>query len=150
MAKSKTSKSTKQISIDVEARTKKLTKDAQSAIAMREKLNIRFTDSEILRIQKAAEQSKKRVMPMLRKWVLDALEDYEAQQAGGTIQTINPTRVGKPLYVRESLDRHSENLYDQAPALYDQTPASSVEARLAALEFLMSQIAAQLNNKEKK
>jgi hypothetical protein len=147
MAKSKTTKPTKQqiSSIDVEARTNKLTRDAQSAIALREKLNIRFTQDEILRIQKAAEQSKKRVMPMLRKWVLDSLEAFETEQLGGRIpNATTPLKSNTAsLYVRENLDPQSENLYDRPPAM------QSIETRLSALEYLMAQIAAQLSKEDR-
>lgn len=145
MAKSKSSKPTKQASpIDVEARVKKLTRDAQSAIAMREKLNIRFTEDEIHRIQKAAEQSKKRVMPMLRKWVLDALENFESEQeiakTGGAASPV-ARNIGS-IYVQEKLE-------PQTGISYDQPILSSVEARLSALESLTAKIAAQMNIEKK-
>ena len=47
---------------------------ALEAVARREKLNIRFTAEEIIRIHDAAVRNNVRVMPMLREWVIRALE----------------------------------------------------------------------------
>lgn len=79
---------------ELEARRAKVKADAQKAIARREKLNIRFSEEEIFRIQKMAEQRGQRVMPMLYEWVIDALVREEGGNTSTTYQTGTNTMRG--------------------------------------------------------
>lgn len=52
--------------------------EARDRIAKREKLGIRFTEGEIVRIQKMAEKLDIKVMPMLHAWILKCLAESES------------------------------------------------------------------------
>lgn len=67
----------------LESRVAKTKTAAKKDLARREKLNIRFSEAEIERIFEAAERNNTRVMPMLRAWIIRALESDESRQGAG-------------------------------------------------------------------
>ncbi len=52
---------------------------ATSTLTRPEKLNIRFSEGEIVRLRKVAQRLDTKVMPMLREWVLERLQKEELE-----------------------------------------------------------------------
>lgn len=116
---------------EIAKRTAETKAAAGRALAKTEKLNIRFTEEEILRIQAVAAKQKMRVMPMMREWVLKCLVEAERPTAGEYIASGLPV-VASPVGTDRALLAPSMNiaLQNLAEALvangFLQRPALSV------------------------
>lgn len=91
-----------------DARRQKVHEDAKRAIARREKLNIRFSEDEIARIQSMAERKGLRVMPMLYEWVIATLTNEEKIASGTYLTADKSLQVSeeKPTEYSDQLLEH--------------------------------------------
>lgn len=112
----------------LESRVSNTKEAARKDLARREKLNIRFSEEEIGRIFEAAERNDTRVMPLLRTWVIAALENDEAR----TEKKARKRGYTYP-FAKEGSDMVSEPTYSDS-LLILMNRLSDVETRLEILE----------------
>ncbi|MDZ4834098.1 MAG: hypothetical protein SGJ27_10010 [Candidatus Melainabacteria bacterium] len=131
------------------ARAAKRKIEAQERIARREKLNIRFSEEEIQSIYAAAERNHTPVMPMLRKWVLAALaqDEAESKRSGSTAQTRTP--ASSKLSVSEGTARYQSDaggFTENGSPSIAKPSASVLESKLGSIETALNQLASALHD----
>lgn len=103
------------------ARTARTKAEARAIAAKSEKLNIRFTEDEITRIQNMSALKGVRIMPMLREWVLRGLAEAEyVEGAAQSNKAANETSQ-KHLAVGENANAPYYPQRDETIASIDKT-----------------------------